>query len=240
MNSRPDPDRGPLSAAAIAACALELADREGLEAVSMRNVADILGVSAMALYRHVENREALLLAMAAEAGREFVLLPPTPASWQKMLQHMAAALWDDFHKHPWLLQIVLGPSRLLDMASTEELEVILRALNAAGLPEDDCFDCVVGLSGVVIGTAVLALAANPGPGRHRPTRPNAVVPLESGDGAPHGSLTAKFRGRGITYDASRKSLDFAVGSFLLGVEARITSSIRMRQEKHSGLEKEQQ
>ena len=238
MNSRSEPDRGPLSAAAIAACALELADREGLETVSMRNVADILGVSAMALYRHVENREALLLAMAAEAARDFVLLPRSPSSWQEMLQHMAAAQWDDFQRHPWLLQIVLGPSRLLDMAPTKDLEVLLQALKEAGLPEDDCFDCVVGLSGIVIGTAVLALAANPGPGRYRPSRPNAVVPLDADDSAPPGSLTARFRGRGITYDASRRSLDFAVGSFILGVEARITSSIRMRQEKHSGVEKE--
>ncbi|WAP50461.1 TetR/AcrR family transcriptional regulator [Arthrobacter sp. ATA002] len=240
MNPRPDPDRSVLSAAAIAACGLELADREGLEAVSMRNVADVLGVSAMALYRHVENRDALLLAMAAEAARDFVLVPQSPCSWKEMLQHMAVAQWDGFQQHPWLLQIVLGPSRLLDMAPTKDLEVLLQALQATGLPEDDCFDCVLGISGIVIGTAVLALAANPGPGRYRPTRPNAVVPLDADDGAAPGSLTAAFRGRGITYDASRRSLDFAVESFLLGIEDRITASIRMRHDKHSGLEKEQQ
>lgn len=234
MNDSTEPERAPLSAAAIAACAFELADREGLEAVSMRNVADILGVSAMALYRHVENRDALLLAMAAEAAAKFVFLPPSPGSWQEMLRHMANAQWEDFQQHPWLLQIVLGPSRLLDLAPTADLEVLLQALRAAGLPEDECFDCVLGIFGVVIGVSVLALAANPGPGRYRPTRPNTVVPLNADDSAPAGSLTARFRGRGITYEASRRSLDFAVGSFLLGLEARIESSVRMRQEKHSG------
>lgn len=234
-----DPYRGPLSAAAIAACGLALADRDGLEAVSMRHVADNLGVSAMALYRHVENREALLLAMAAEAARDFALLPREPATWQEMLHHMAAAQWDGFQQHPWLLQIVLGPSRLLDMAPTAELEVLLQALKATGLTEDDCYDCVLGVSAIVIGTAVLELAANPGPGRHRPTRPNAVVPLNAGDGARPGSLTARFRGRGITYDASRRSLDFAVSGFVNGVEAQILTDVRMRQGKHSGLEKEQ-
>lgn len=205
----------------------------------MRNVAEILGVSAMALYRHVENRESLLLAMAAEAAREFVLLPPEPASWQEMLRHMAVAQWEGFHRHPWLLQIVLGPSRLLDMAPTDELEVLLQALKAAGLSEDECFDCVVGVSAIVIGTAVLALAANPGPGRYRPTRPNAVVPLNAEDGASPDSVTARFRSRGITYDASRRSLDFAVSGFLHGVETQLSTTVRMRQEKQSGLEKEQ-
>jgi AcrR family transcriptional regulator len=240
MKQRSDPERGPLSAAAIAACGLELADREGLEAVSMRNIAEILGVSAMALYRHVENREALLLAMAAEAGTQFVLLPASPGTWQEMLRHLASAQWDGFQQHPWLLQIVLGPSRLLDMASAAELEVLLQALKAAGLPEDECFDCVLGISGIAIGASVLALAANPGPGRYRPTRPNAVVHLNADDGAPAGSLTARFHSRGITYDASRRSLDFAVDNFLLGLEARIETSVRMRQDKHSGLEKEQE
>lgn len=187
----------------------------------MRRVADALGVSAMALYRHVENREALLLAMAAEAARDFVLLPAAPGSWQDMLRHMAAAQWDGFQQHPWLLQIVLGPSRLLDMAPTADLEVLLQALHAAGLPEDECFDCVLGVSSLVVGTSVLALAANPGPGRHRPARPNAVVPLNADDGAAPGSLTAGFRGRGMTYDAVRRSLDFAVGSFVAGIEARL-------------------
>ena len=230
MTPRPEPERAPLSAATIAACAFELADREGLEAVSMRNVADLLGVSAMALYRHVQNRDALLLAMAAQAAAKFVLLPQSPGSWQDMLRHMAKAQWNDYQQHPWILQIVLGPSRLLDLAHTADLEVLLQALKAAGLPEDECFDCVLGVSSIVIGASVLALAANPGPGRFRPNRPSAVVRLNDDDAGPD-SLTSRLRGRDFTYDAARRSLDFAVGSFLLGVEARIESGVRLRQDK---------
>ncbi|MET4061829.1 AcrR family transcriptional regulator [Arthrobacter sp. UYP6] len=226
--------RSPLSAAAIAACGVALADSKGLEAVSMRHIADALGVSAMALYRHVENRENLLLAMAAETGREFVLLPPAPATWQEMLRHLASSLWDGFVKHPWLLQIVLGPRRLLDMASTSDLEVLLQALRAAGLTDDECFDCVLAIPALVIGTSSLAFAANPGPGVHSPTRANAVVPLNADDAARPESLTAAFRGRGITYDSSRKSLDFAVDGLLRGIEARSLKNVRMHQEKQSG------
>ena len=238
--SSPERSRGPLNAAAIAACGVALADRDGLEAVSMRHVADSLGVSAMALYRHVDNRETLLLAMASEAGRDFVLLSPSPASWQEMLRHLADALWEAFVEHPWLLQIVLGPSRLLDMAATADLEFLLQTLSTAGLSDEESFDCVLSVPAIVIGTSSLALAANPGPGRHRPTRPNAVVPLDADDAAAPDSLAARLRGRGITYPVSRKSLDFAVDSFLRGIEDRIVKNARMQQGKHSGLEKEQQ
>ncbi|MDN3480350.1 TetR/AcrR family transcriptional regulator C-terminal domain-containing protein [Arthrobacter sp. APC 3897] len=219
--------RPELSAQAIAACAVTLADREGLESVSMRRVAETLGVSAMALYRHVENREALLLAMAGQTARRSALIPLPPASWQEMLRRLAVSLWEGFVQHPWLLQIVLGPSRLLDMAPTAELEHLLSALQDAGLSSEECFDCVVGISAVVIGTSTLALAANPGPGVNRPSRPNAVVRLEgdvgsAGDkGEADAGLAAAFRRRGITFDASRRSLNFAVDSFLRGIQARI-------------------
>ena len=228
MTSPPsDPQvREPLNAEAIAACAVSLADAGGLETVSMRRIADCLGVSAMALYRHVESREALLLAMASRVGRRSTLLPEPPATWQEMLRHLALAQWDSFTRHPWLLQIVLGPSRLLDMAPSAGLEELLRALHDAGLAEDECFDSVMGVSAAVIGASSLALAANPGPGRHHPTRPNAVVPLDADDGAPAGTLAARFRERGITIDASRESLDFAVDTILRGLQARISDNVR--------------
>ena len=154
---RPD-----LSAQAIAACGVILADQEGLESVSMRRIVDTLGVSAMALYRHIGNRESLLLAMAGQAARRSGLIPPPPASWQEILRHLATSMRESFVQHPWLLQIVLGPSRLLDLAPTAELEHLLGALQDAGLPKEECFDCVVGLSAVVIGTSTLAPRCQPG------------------------------------------------------------------------------
>ncbi len=234
--------RPELSARAIAACGVSLADREGLESVSMRRIAETLGVSPMALYRHVGNRESLLLAMAGLAARRTELIPPPPASWQVMLRTMAESLWEGFVQHPWLLQIVLGPSRLLDMAPTGELEHLLRALQDAGLSDEECFDCVVGISAVVIGTSTLALAANPGPGVHRPSRPNAVVRFNDDDdgGAEPESMASAFRRRGITYDASRRSLDYAVDSFLRGIQARTHENLRTAQNTPSDPEKEQQ
>ena len=89
----------PLSPAVIARTAARIADNEGLEAVSMRRVAGDLGVSAMALYRHVAGRRELLLLMA-DAVRSRSLLPEGKHRWQDMLSHMADSLWRTFPPTP--------------------------------------------------------------------------------------------------------------------------------------------
>lgn len=216
--------RATLSPASIAAAGVRLADAEGLETVSMRRIAAELGVSAMALYRHVADREALLLQMARHAGSDFALLPSDQLDWRGMLEHMAAAEWRTFSQHPWLLQIVLGPHRLLNMATSDQLEALFGRLSAAGLPEQECFDVLLGVSAIVLGSACLALSSNPGPGAHRPTRPSAVVPLDPPAQLAPDSLTARFSARGVSYGAWHSSMEFTLRGFLAGVEQRLAGA----------------
>jgi len=65
------------SRAEITAVALDIADREGLDAVSMRRVATELGTGAASLYRYVETREELLDLMIDATGTEYDMAPPT-------------------------------------------------------------------------------------------------------------------------------------------------------------------
>lgn len=59
-----------LTKAAIVDTAISLADTDGLDALSMRRIADRMGVGAMSLYRHIANKDVLIAAMADEvAGR---------------------------------------------------------------------------------------------------------------------------------------------------------------------------
>lgn len=216
--------RAALSPTSIAAAGIRLADTEGLESVSMRRVAAELGVSAMALYRHVADREALLLQMARQAGSDVALLPAEKLDWRGMLEHMAAAEWRTFTQHPWLLQVVLGPHRLLNMATSEQLETLFGRLSAAGLPEQECFDVLLGVSAIVLGSACLALSSNPGPGAPRSSRPSAVVPLDPPAQLAPDSLTARFSARGVGYGAWHSSMDFALRGFLAGVEQRLAAT----------------
>src|SRR5437763_6011780 len=61
----------------IAAAAVAIADREGLDAVSMRRVAARLGTGAASLYRYLESREDLLDLMVDATGAEYVFTAPT-------------------------------------------------------------------------------------------------------------------------------------------------------------------
>src|SRR5688500_9785072 len=64
------------SRAEITAAATALADRDGLDAVSMRKVAAELGTGAASLYRYVANRDDLLDLMADATAAEYELPPP--------------------------------------------------------------------------------------------------------------------------------------------------------------------
>ncbi len=205
----------PLSPEAIAAVGVRVADADGLDAVSMRRVARELGVSAMALYRHVADRRALLVLMAEDVTASYALLPPGQHTWDQMLVHMADAQWRVFIAHPWLLSIVLTPRRLLNTAHPSEVELLLSTLDAAGLSDEQGFDCLLGVSAAVIGSATIAILAHTGPERTEPEGPGR---WEKAAVAPH-PHASRFQDQGISYAASRRSLDFLVANFISGVQA---------------------
>src|SRR5579859_7478900 len=97
------------TAQAILSAARLLLDEGGAEAVSMRKVADKVGVTAMAIYRHFPDREALLNALANQGFAELSKaqlsgIPPGP-----VLDRMAASLeiFLDFGiDHPRLLELM--------------------------------------------------------------------------------------------------------------------------------------
>lgn len=110
---REQPRRGPkpsLTLDRIVAAALELADAEGLGALSMARVAEKLGTTAMSLYRHVSNKDELLQVMIDAAA--IVEVPPDPdpdKDWRFNLDQWARALVGLYRSHWWALQVPIGP-----------------------------------------------------------------------------------------------------------------------------------
>ena len=92
---------GGLGVEAIVAAGIAVADLEGLAALSMRRVAAELGAAPMSLYRHVSDKDGLLLNMMDAAISE-VTLPDPPPQWRDGLEIAARALWAGFRSHPWL------------------------------------------------------------------------------------------------------------------------------------------
>lgn len=131
------PKRGPkprLTVSQIVGTAIALADAEGLAAVSMRRIAEQLGVTAMSLYTYVPSKAELIDVMLDTAFGE-IERPPDPAvGWRERLAAVARQNFAVYVRHPWVLQVaqsrpVLGPNMLA------KYEYELAAIDGIGLPE---------------------------------------------------------------------------------------------------------
>ena len=122
-----------LSRERIVRAAIEIADAEGLTALSIRGVASKIGAPVMSLYRHVPNKEELLGLMSEIALAEEPLPAETPASWRTVLETGARAYWRIYHRHPWLARVITILRPLPLPASIERAEWVFRGLRAQGL-----------------------------------------------------------------------------------------------------------
>ena len=93
-----------LSREGIAAAAIELADAEGLDAVSMRRVAAALGVGTMSLYHYVRTKDELLALMGDAIMGEFLIPEDAMASdWRRAIREIALRTKASYDRHPWML-----------------------------------------------------------------------------------------------------------------------------------------
>jgi AcrR family transcriptional regulator len=115
------------SRAEITAIAIEIADREGLDAVSMRRVAGELGTGAASLYRYVETREELLDLMADAVGGEYELAEPT-GDWLADLLAVGEQSRAILRRHPWLPGLIVTRPPSMGPNGVALLEHVLAAL----------------------------------------------------------------------------------------------------------------
>jgi len=92
--------RAQLTRQRVVEAAVELADREGIESISMRRLAQELGVEAMSLYTHVRNKDDLLDGMADAVISE-IPLSADGADWKSSLRQTALAARGVMLRHPW-------------------------------------------------------------------------------------------------------------------------------------------
>ncbi|OXM69705.1 TetR/AcrR family transcriptional regulator [Amycolatopsis vastitatis] len=148
------PRRGPkpkLTTADVVRAAVTVADADDIEAVTIRRVAEQLGVSPMSLYTYVPGRAELLDLMIDHAHGEL----PEPGEglgWRAALTAIAEAQWALFHRHPWLLQVTTSRSAL-GPNSFAKYERELRAVEGIGLGDVEMDAVVSVVTGLVRATA---------------------------------------------------------------------------------------
>lgn len=134
--------------------AVEVADAEGLDRLSMRRVAAELGVSTMALYHHVQDKDDLLRRMVEHALQEGPLPDAQSGRWREDLEVSARSMWAAFRRHPWLAS-VLSITRPQPVASgLTYVEWNLQALTRAGIEASTALTVHLALANYVQGTAL--------------------------------------------------------------------------------------
>ena len=125
--------REPISRDAIVSAAIQLLDREGLAALSMRRLAEELGTGAASLYWHVGSKDGLLDLVFDELIGEEQVPDADPSRWQEQLKDIARAQRRVSLRHPYLVRISIGriPMGPNALRFSERVIAILRA---GGLP----------------------------------------------------------------------------------------------------------
>ena len=212
------PQRAGLNRHRIVAFAIELADAEGLTALSMARLAERLGCGTMSLYRHVANKDELVVFMSSAAPGP----PPDPvigANWRAALEDWANGLWDVYHAHPWILQTA-SSGLPADPGQLAWLNAGLATFGGTALTERAKLAAVVSVLHFVRGAAALNLDA----GAHDASRyPDLLARLVEPARFP--ALAAALAA-GVFDDAEdpRAGLDSGLARLLDGIGVEVEAS----------------
>ncbi|MBV6697987.1 TetR/AcrR family transcriptional regulator C-terminal domain-containing protein [Kitasatospora aureofaciens] len=138
----------------IVATAVQVADAEGLTALSMRRVATELGAATMSLYRHVPGKDDLLRLMMDEAFREEPLPDRLPGGWREGLEAVARLQWRIYRRHPWLAATMSFTRPVMAPDVAVHTERSMAALAGLGLEQEEMAQASVTLAAFVCGLAV--------------------------------------------------------------------------------------
>ena len=148
MAKQTDAPRTPLSKERVLRAAIELADSEGIEALSMRRLARELGVEAMSLYNHVANKGEILAGIIDLVAGEFDL-PSDESDWKVAMRRNAISSRDVLLRHRWATSIWMtqggGPARLRNG------DWMLRTLREAGFSPELIYHAFHILESYVLG-----------------------------------------------------------------------------------------
>ncbi len=140
--------RTPLSKERVLRAAIELADAEGIDALSMRRLAKELGVEAMSLYNHVANKGEILGGIIDLVAGEFDL-PSDENDWKLAMRRNAISSRDVLLRHRWATSIWMsqggGPARLRNG------DWMLRTLREAGFSPELIYHAFHILESYVLG-----------------------------------------------------------------------------------------
>lgn len=129
------PVRQQLGVPAIVAAAMRIMDREGLDAVSMRRVAQELGTGAASLYQHVRNKRELHELILDEVFRDLEAPEPDPARWRQQLKDLCLDLVRKMLAHPGAARIGMETLIPTTPGLLVGMDAMMGYMRAGGVPD---------------------------------------------------------------------------------------------------------
>lgn len=176
------PQRGPkreLSLERIVEAAIEIADSEGLQAVTMQRVAKTFGYTTMAMYRYVANKDDLQRLMVDAAGRGITAVDDE--DWRLGLEQLARWMLGMYRAHPWLLDIPVYAETMLMPEQMRATDTALRAMRTLPISGGERLLLLMTLSTFVRAHASLMRElSNPSAKASEPTKQLVQDAVESG------------------------------------------------------------
>jgi AcrR family transcriptional regulator len=168
--TKADP-RVPLSRDRILQAAIDVADREGLHALTMRRLGAELGVEAMAVYKHVSSKDDILDGMV-ELVVSRIEGPGDGPDWRDAMRRRAMSARDVLTRHSWAIGLLesrrsMGPNQL------RYVDAILGSLRSAGFSIDEAAHAFSLLDSYVYGHIVQEMSMS---GTSEPTEPPGPAP----------------------------------------------------------------
>lgn len=146
--------RVPLSRERVLLTAIRLADQGGIESLTMRKLAQALGVEAMSLYNHVANKGDLVDGIVDLVVSE-IELPSTAQDWDVAIRECAISAHEALLRHPWACSLVMSPTstrtRTARTPRLRYMEWLLRRLREAGFSPELTYHAYHALDSHILG-----------------------------------------------------------------------------------------
>lgn len=151
--------RPPLTRDRVVRAAVEIADREGLDALTMRRLGSELGVRAMSLYRHVANKDEILDAIVESVIAE-IEIPRHGDDWRDAMRRRAQSAREVLTRHAWAIGL-LESRRLMGPAIVAYLDAIVGCLRAEGFTVEQAAHAFWLLDCYVYGQVIQEISLSP-------------------------------------------------------------------------------
>lgn len=205
----------------IAAAAIRLADREGIKAISMRRLAQDLGVGTMTLYHYVRTKDELF-ALMDDAMMGDLLVDDAAlevAGWREALTMIAVQSHEAQRRHPWIIDASGGLGHRIGPNGMRHFEQSVAATAKLDLAAEDRLDLISFVDDYVFGfsahTAAGQQAADTGD--FDDLKEYVEAQLDSGDFPHIESLISPGESRGATWERF-EAMDRDESRFLRGLE----------------------